>query len=430
MKKRFLCALTALLLLCGLPVLGESSLYDVIENALYQIVLRTEEGDITLGSGVLFAEGDVILTAESCLGEGEMVAIGTDGEYAVASWDTLGNAGAALLYLAQETVNQPLMLSDYNASILYYIFGTDADGFTWTSPLYQALYSVRDDQMALVLSGDEGMMPGAVVVDDQARVVALVVAQQTEGMGMYTALEADGIYAALTAPRETENLLPLEIAWEEGVLTVSWQDDTVRSSGLYVVSLCAAQNTYYTTYKADYTADYIKAAPPPGQTYYIQAQWVEVAAEASEPTWSTTDVYTAPTGEFTAYGFTQRCYMAAVPAGGEMAAVLPETVMTRDALLDEQTDAYLQVICGYDVEEILQYSLTLTLTGPDGQFFFDELGFTFAPEYEAMDAFAIPVDSLFENYAYFSGNTLPAGSYTVSYAIGGLEAGEYTFTLE
>lgn len=431
MKTRILSLLLTLcLLLLRVPALGEDSIYETIENALYQIVLRTEEGDVHLGSGVLFMKQDVILTAESCCQAGELVAIGTDGEHAVQSWQLLGDAGAALIYLSQAASAQPLTLSDYNASLIFEIFGTDAEGFVCSSPLYQVFYAMRGDQLALTLSGEEGLTPGAVVVDDQARVMALAVAQQTEGIGMYAALEADHLYAALTEPQEAKDLLPLEISWEDGILTVAWQDDTARSSGLYVVSLSAAQNLYYTTYKAEYTADCIRAVPPPGQTYYIQAQWVETASQAGEPTWDTIDIFTAPTGDFTAYGFTQTCYLASAPAGEETDAILPQAAVTRDMILDDQTSMYLQVICSYDVEETLQDALSLSLTGPDGQFFYDELGFTFAPEYEAEDAFAMPLDSLFESYIRFAGGTLPSGSYTVRYAIGGLEAGEYTFTLE
>lgn len=428
--KRILSALLMLLLLSSFPARGEGALYDLIENALYHIVLRTEAGDTALGTGVLFVQQDMLLSTEVCCREGELIAIGADGEHAIRSWETVGNAGAALLQLADDAAAEPLFLSDYNAQPVSYLFGRDEFGDICTEPIYQVLYSVYRDELAMVLSSQEGLLPGAVMVDDRGQVVCLVVAQQMEGAGMYTALEAETIYSAVMAAEEEKSGLPLEMIWEDGLLVIRWQDDAPREGGLYLVSICAAQNSYYTTYSAAHTASHIRAALPPGQTYYAQVQWAESAARAAEPVWSALHVCTVPAEAFTAHGFTQSCYPASLPADTSVAAVLPENAWTAALLLDDRTDAYLQVLCSYDVAETIQYPLTASLTGPDGQFFFDEMVFTFNPAYESADAFAIPVDALFENCARFSGGTLLPGSYTLHYAIGGLLAGEYTFTLE
>ena len=70
MLKRILMLLMTLLLL-ALPASAED-LYDQIDAALYQIVLRTDAGDKLLGSGVLFVDASAILTAEGCCKEGAL----------------------------------------------------------------------------------------------------------------------------------------------------------------------------------------------------------------------------------------------------------------------------------------------------------------------------------------------------------------------
>ena len=54
MLKRFFILLITLLLLGG-AALAQENVYDLIEGALYRIVLRTENGDETLGTGLLYS---------------------------------------------------------------------------------------------------------------------------------------------------------------------------------------------------------------------------------------------------------------------------------------------------------------------------------------------------------------------------------------
>ena len=74
--------------------------------------------------------------------------------------------------------------------------------------------------------------------------------------------------------------------------------------------------------------------------------------------------------------------------------------------------------------------MTVTLTAPDGQFYYEEMSFIFSPEYALEDAFTVPVDELLDTCARFSGGTLLPGDYTLSYSIAGLRAGTYAFTVQ
>ena len=68
MLKRILMLMISLMLLL-MPAHAEG-IYDQIDAALYQIILRTDAGDKPLGSGVLFADPATILTAGGCCAEG------------------------------------------------------------------------------------------------------------------------------------------------------------------------------------------------------------------------------------------------------------------------------------------------------------------------------------------------------------------------
>ena len=77
--KRLAALVLTVMLLFSLTAQAESDLGVLLTNALYRIVLRTPEGDTTLGSAVLFADQKILLTAESCCVKGDLVAIGEDG---------------------------------------------------------------------------------------------------------------------------------------------------------------------------------------------------------------------------------------------------------------------------------------------------------------------------------------------------------------
>ena len=429
MLKRIL-ILAACFMLCSLPVRAEEAVIDLIDQAVYRIVLRTGEGDVPLGSGVLFIEPDILLTAEVCCAEGEMVAIGRDGEHPVLAWEAAGRAGAALIQLAEDSAAQPLFLSSYDATALTWLFGADSQGHAGIAPMYHLRQDVYCGQSALALSSEEGLLPGAVLADEKGQVVSLVVAQQAEGAGVYTGLDPESLYAAIVNDDEGAPFLPLTIAWEEGLLTVAWEDEA-RTDGLYLITISGEPNSYYTSFEADHSLRSLQLAVPPGENYYLQAQWVPEGGQAASPVWSAMTFFAVPEGEYTARSFRQNCYLAVLPAGKKAAGILPEAdFVSADALTDSRFDPCLQVICHYEADAEAQSPMTVTLTAPDGQFYYEEMSFIFSPEYALEDAFTVPVDELLDTCARFSGGTLLPGDYTLSYSIAGLRAGTYAFTVQ
>ena len=429
MLKRIL-ILAACFMLCSLPVQAEEAVIDLIDQAVYRIVLRTGEGDVPLGSGVLFIEPDILLTAEACCAEGEMVAIGRDGEHPVLAWEAAGRAGAALIQLAEDSAAQPLFLSSYDANALTCLFGVNSQGNVVIAPMYHLRQDVYCGQSALAISSGEGLLPGAVLADEKGQVVSLVVAQQAEGAGVYTGLDPDSLYAAIVNDDEGETFLPLTIAWEEGMLTVAWEGEA-RTDGLYLITISGEPNSYYTSFEADHTLRSLQLAVPPGENYYLQAQWVPEGGQAASPVWSAMTFFAVPEGEYTARSFRQSCYLAVLPAGKKAAGILPEAdFVSADALADSKLDHYLQIICHYEADTEAQSPMTVTLTAPDEQFYYEEMSFIFSPEYALEDAFTVPVDELLDTCVRFSGGTLLPGDYTLSYSIAGLRAGTYAFTVQ
>ena len=430
MLKRALC-LTLCLLLCFLPVRAEDTAYQMVHQALYRLVLRTPEGDIPLGSAVLFVEDDILLTALGCCAEGEMVAIGRDGEHNVLTWDASGRAGAALIQLAEPSDCVPLSLSRYDAPVMGMLLGTDAQGNTVGMPLRQLQTSVQRGQSALLFAAEEGLLPGAVLADELGQVVSIVVAQQAEGRGMYTGLDADALYAAIVGEEDAAAFLPLEAQWQSGTLTITWTDENDRTEGLYLMTISGESNSYYTSYEAEPTQRSLTLTVPPGQTYSFQVQWTPSAQEAVAPVWSAMTVFSVPAGEYTANDFSQTCCLLSLPEGQTPSAdAQATTFFSVDTLSDPALQHVLQATARYSAPDQAELPMTLTLVAPDGQFYYDELRWQFQAGQDVEDPFTLPMDDLLETCARFSGGQLQPGAYTLSYAIGGLTAGEYAFTVQ
>lgn len=428
MIRRVILLVMALALFVGAAA-AESDPYQTVWEAMYRIVLRTAEEDVTLGSGVLFGGRNILLTAECCCVDGDLYAVGEDGEHAILGWELLENTGAALMEMDADSPAKPLTLANYDLQSLPYVFGADAEGNVGAAPLFNILQAMYREKKALQLSSSEGLLPGAVVADERGQIVGLVVAQQMEGVGMYTALEPDILYGAIAGDAAANAFLPVEAGWSNGLLTFKWKDRT-RDGGVYLLTLSGAENSYYTSYET--TEKSFQLAVPAGHTYYYQVQWAESAMQAQPLNWSAMEAYTVPETAFTQFGLRQECYLASAPKGQTVADVLPEmTFISADTLLDGGNALYLQVINTYAVSAEVQTSMTVSLVGPDGQFYFEEMLYSFAPERGQRDVFAVPVDDLFAACRDFSGwGSLPAGDYVLKVSIAGKAAGEYAFTIQ
>lgn len=428
MMKRMLILLFAAALLLLTAAQAEEDLYDLINGAMYRIVLRTEKEDISLGSGVLFLEQQVLLTTSAVKAEGTLYAIGTDGEHAVTSVELAGDSGVALLGLATPSTRTPLQLTDSSTSAMACIFGMNPAGEACMAPLTQIRNGMYRGQEALVVSAAENLLPGGFITDEKGALVGLAMAQQAEGDGVYFALDANAIYRALTHQQYSEAFLPVETDWTDGMLTISWTDEE-RSSGLYMVTVCGEENEYYTDFQASFETNTLQVTLPPAHRYYVQVQWVETADSALDPFWGSMTEAIIPAATFTDYGYTQSCILVSRPAGTKD-PVTELTAPTLSAMTDTAISRYLEVVSSYDIDVALELPMTAEIIAPDGQFYYLSAICTFDPEDEARDVFLIPLDDLLADCAEFSGGTLLTGAYEVRYAIAGRTAGTLSFTLQ
>ena len=424
--KRMMILLLALLLF--VPAMGEENVGNRLAGAMYRIVLRTGEGDVPLGSGVLFVQKDLLLTAEACCQEGSLHAIGLDGEFPIVHGEKAPGGGVAILQMAGESAGEPLALAGYESSVLPWLFGSSVEGKLANLPLTGVTDSRLGELDAIVLRSAEGLLPGAIAADQNGDIIALVVAQQAEGRGMYIALDPVGILMSVNA--HAEDAFPEAAArWEDGALAITWEDGT-RQGGAYCIIISSESNSYYTTFTEDAQARSASLLLPAGHAYQWQVQWVPEGGEPELVYGRMAETRTAAE-PLTDHGFRQECGLVCGPGGLVSAEELPMLTRVTAALIqDEGTDMYLQAINTYDVEETIECPMLVELIAPDGQFFFESYAYTFAPEYEAHDSYAIPVEGLFDICREFSGGELPQGEYTLRYFIGGKVAGECTFTLE
>lgn len=430
MKKRIISLLLTLMMLFSLPVLAEDDVEEIISNAAYRIVLRTEEGDRLLGSAVLFIENNVLLTAESCCVDGDLYAIGADGEHPIVAWEVAQGTSIALMEMGTPSTAKPLVFARESSRTLPYVFGFNPEGKFTAVPLHQALRTVYQGKDLVVFAAEEGMMPGAFAADTDGNITGLVVAQQTDGKGMYIAYDPQDIYNAMMNANSVDRFCDIMLSWENGVLLVTWEDEE-RTGGSYAVTVTADDNHYYTVYgknAADRSCEFLL---PPGHTYYVQVQWVEEGEKAVEPVWNAMTTINVREDLFSEYGFVQSCWVTQLPSGQVVPHEAPAMeVLTTGMLQDASVETFLQINCQYRVIEQKELPMVVELFAPDGQFFFTGMSFVFDPELQEMDLAAVSVQDLLAECASFSNGSLQPGRYTLSYYIGGMFAGECSFVVE
>lgn len=431
MYKRILLFALSLLLMMGLTAQAEE-VYEKINDAMYRIVLRTEQGDTTLGSGVLFQDQRTILTASSCCAQGELYAIGSDGsEYRVFRYEVKNQADLALLTLEKSSPAEPLAMADLNGQPLPFLFGANAEDNIGSMPMYGVRKGMYGKYEALIFASEEGLLPGSFMADSQGRLVGLVIAQHMEGMGMYAGLDASVISEVLYGESaNAKAFLDTKLGWVNGQLYVTWMD-SARTGGMYLVTISGGENAYYTTYEVDVKEKEMYLNVPSGHTYFVQVQWVKSAPQTLPFIWDAADVLTLPLVDFRSFCYTQECHLVSIPAGKKAEGTLPEMKqVTAGALTDPDSDIYLQITSSYDAEAEAEIPMSLELIAPDGQFYFTEMSFVISPDRKQKDVCSLPLDEMIASCVEFSGGELQQGQYRVRYFICGQLAGECVFTLQ
>ena len=185
MWKRILSLALALLMgLAFLPAQAE----EPVPEALYRIVERSGTGDRTLGTGVLFGSKTALLTVAGCWSEGDLYAIGADGEHAISYRGEIAGSRLILLGLATESAFSPMTVTGADSFRSNAIYGASASGGMVVQQTTLSRAAAIDRRAEVLLSAGEGLLPGAVMLGADGGLACITLWQHGEGVGVYAAL--------------------------------------------------------------------------------------------------------------------------------------------------------------------------------------------------------------------------------------------------
>lgn len=439
LKRLFSMALVLLMVLALLPVRAENA----VPSALYRIVERTESGDRTLGTGVLFGSKTSLLAARSCWSEGKLVAIGADGEHAVAYRGEITGSRLILLGLAEESAATPLTVTKASSLMSNTIYGAAADGSFVSPEVTLSRTTVIDNRTEVLLHAAEGLLPGAIMLGADGGLACLTLWQHGEGMGVYAALANVTLGELLGGGLESEGLVHgFTATVEGGQIILDWSDaqgytmteDTVFTA--YVTAICNPYLSYDELTDGE-TSVVFPAIPGTDMVVWIAVSEGPLEEHIFPEAAADSVLLTIPADKpFTGHGLRNlRCGVTPGETGkdGWTEDFLPQQPLTREVLSDRDTPIYFQTEDAYEIAEMEDdHSLLIALYTPEGYVFCYQSGYIFMPEMNGSDLWVSDISVIFEDYEQFvpEEERWPAGEYAVVYYIDGGEVARVSFTLE
>ena len=458
MKKLLLTLLTVLCLLC----LG-SALADPRMDCVAAVLLVDEEGSVFMGSAVLVDTGDgsCWVAPAALLKPDRYVALMMDdGTYDFAvSTEPLGDSGLARITLSGPLKgSQAVPLSNVNAlgeESLSFI-GFDGEGTLLSSAASRLSAIDLNGQTGLSFTGrQEGMLPGAVLSDPDAGLVAVTLSAWSEGEARYAALDAAAIRTALELDPVAPTLSPTPAPDGDGTHNRVTDAETRIEGGYLAVDLTASgiptdgsawvwdwyfdsANTYYTGRKVESLTDpvlYFPAVPGRSADLFIVWGTGEIPDERDAMNQFAGEPIHVDFPEATAmdrHEYRQDCWLAVTDAGAAPADldVLPRAEdISRALLADEAKTLWLQITSSYTVTEDQEESLLLCLFTPDGQCLVEMASFLYGFDFMEADNWHYDMSKMFREAREFCGDPLPGGTYTLAYYIGDSLAGSFSFDL-
>ncbi len=421
-----------LMLLCLLALLMLPTALADDTDAIYTLVSRVDGVDTVLGSGVVFLEQDVLLTAESCYAEGTLLAIGPDGEHAITGKTRAGGCGLVLLKMDGKAACDPIAISDFSVNSQNVVYTLDGSGQLTTRALSNAVYTMYRGREALLMMGGEGVRPGAIWLDVNGALMGMVCAQSGEGKATYIAADTSQFYGMTYADVAAgdEAFLPISCTAGDGVLNISWESS--RKGGNYIICVSGMDNYYYTTYTVGSSDREAQITVPCGVTWDVQVQWAPSEKSALPPAWLWMQRVHAPGYAMNDLNYQQECYIGFYQGSRAPSGMLEKAeFISADMLMDKKLTACVQVTSIYDVDTNIKLPLVISLIAPDGQIYFEEDEILLSTKYENGNAWRHDLSALLSDCAMFSeGGVIQPGEYTVQVDIGGRIAGTHTFQVE
>lgn len=440
MLKRILSLMLALMLL---PALVPARAEEGVPEQLYRIVLRTEAGDETLGTGVLFGTNTALLTAEACWAEGALYAIGQDGEHLISYRGEVMGSHLITLGLATPSAAEPLTVTTADYLLDYMLYGASADGSFVRMALQNSRNTAVNGRAEALLYAQEGLLPGAIMLGDDQALACVTLWQEAEGEGAYTCVADVTLTALFGAEGDASQPRLLEgftARYEKGEILVDWSDAmgyTLTEDTVFCVYCTTDGNNYFSR---DLLEDGETSATFPAIPGTEAMVWISVSqgeAEDLYPEYSNqVQFVSVPEAlPFSLYGHRNlRMGVTCAEPGldGMATDFLPQQPLTRENLTNPDLAIYFQTEDAYAVtREDNAHTLMVTLYTPEGHSFCYGSGYIFMPEFNESDLWVSDITTVFEDYERFcDGEPWPAGEYTVLYTIDGGEVAHITFTLE
>ena len=441
--KKLLALLLCVLLLGISPAMAEKS----EPLPLFRLTVKDAAGqEKTIGSAVLFSGEDLMTTVPVTNPDGITAYDPNGSAYAIT--DVMSSA-YGYAYLGLDRVVEDFLAFDISFEGIAdsRLVGLTANGQRYEGPAKSVTAATYRGIDAYLVSADEPLMPGAVLVDERNDLIGLVMATWGEGENRYVAAREIDLLLMQLGELDQETVPEADVDWltgmtldyREGVLTVDWSGCELSgldgdSSFIVYVQDIGNEGLYYSYYLADAPETSKEIALAPGRSYAI---WVShVHGEDAEPMLS----YDAPATTFTApdegmltdYGFTDDCYIGWTPNGEDPneAVSLMETPRELIEMRAHEEPFYLRVANTYHVEEDIEQSMIVALQTPEGYLIASVNGYIFSPEYEENDVWSVEINELFDTYIEYGTGGYAEGEYKVRYAIGGVWAGECAFTFD
>lgn len=420
MKKLLAVLLTLLLIF---PAVAEE------ESALY---LLTKADGTPVGTAALCLDATTLVAAAHLAGQGELLAVGAGGTFAMTAMGSL-DGNLALFTLETPAPATPMALSLTSTPAL--AWGHDESGQACTSTLGMASVMPYGEDYAMTYTAQQAMLPGSVLVDESGSLCGVTLAAYGEGINRYVAVAGQSLAA-----------IQYNAAWltgfattvEAGAVTVDWSGCDLACGQEDCVVAVFVQDTAnpYFMYYAPEEGTQATLPLTPGRSYGL---WVQHAHGEPQPRMGFTEAcmvaVTLPQAEaFTLYDYaTSAMHLSSVPQTEAAAAANtyqpPMEAITMDALTAEDCCIFLQVCSTYAVTEEESATLVASLVTPEGYCFTLEGQFLFEPELQQQDDWNMDITELLADCLAYGGQLSP-GEYTLSFYLDGALGGTMTFTLE
>ena len=443
MKKRLLAAwLAALLALCCPTALAEET-----PAALFRLISRDAQGmDTLLGTAVLVDES-VLLTATSATRcDGQLLAVGPGGEYAVQTVSALPEQPlVSLLALAEAPPVQPQALSQGVRRIT--CTGLTQGGALLTAPISQITALSPEQTDCILFTAPEALLPGSVLLDESGCLAGITAAAYAEGIGHFMGVTVADVAAALSmppaaapSPADPDWITGFSVTAEAGVLTVDWSDCgvTLAEDEQLLAVLYDTGNTYLEC--LEITGDDTTCSQPlvPGRTYeiYLRRSRKEVDFTSMLPESAAQRITLPPAEPFDRFDFrNQELYLGHAPAQRAQDALYrkvdPLAEITRQSLTDPQQAIFLQAVSTYAVGQDEMADSVIALFTPENYCFATYGGFLFLPDFCEGDVWNTDITDLLGSYLDFcETGSMAAGEYRLCVYLDSALAGELTWTLE